>query len=304
MDTRVKKSEKLNKELRFKEKEEKKNKRRKRRRKVFAIFVLLIGVFLIYIRYIEPSMLVVNEYKVENVDIPDSFHGVKIVHFSDLHYGSTIDKENIDKVVDKINDLNPDIVVFTGDLFFETYEMSEEDISILSSSLNKISARLGKYAIYGNHDFDRDDFLKVLNKTDFTLLVNDYDVVYNGDNSPILIYGTDDALYGSPSLDKLNDDEVKNISYKIVLTHEGDYTPEVLNYDVDMILCGHSHNGQVNIPYIIKYYLPDGSDKYYKPYYKFGNTDVYVSNGIGTSLLKVRFRSIPSINLYRLNKGK
>ncbi len=304
MDTRVKKGEKINKELKLREKQEKKEKRRKRRRKVFIIFILLLGIFLIYSRYVEPSMLFVNEHKLTSNEISDSFHGIKIVHFSDLHYGSTIDEDNIGKVVNKINGLKPDIVVFTGDLFFESYEMSSDDIKVLSDALNKINSKLGKYAIYGNHDYYRDDFLEVLNKTDFKLLVNDYDVIYNNDNNPILIYGVDDILYGNPILDKLNDDKIKDIDYRIVLAHEGDYVDEILNYDVDLILSGHSHNGQINIPYLVSLCLPDGAKEYYKPYYKVNNTDIYISNGIGTSIFKLRFGSIPSINLYRLNKEK
>ena len=79
-----------------------------------------------------------------------------------------------------------------------------------------------------------------------------------------------------------------------------------MNYDsnVDLILAGHSHNGQVNLPFLINYYLPEGSKEYYRPYYKVNDTEVFVSNGVGTSLLKLRFGSFPSINLYRLNKSK
>lgn len=303
MNTRVKKNEKISKDLKQKEKQEKQNRRKKKIGKVFIMLLLLGGIILIYSRYIEPNMLKVNESKIVSNVLPDSFNGTKLVHFSDLHYGSTIDEGNIDRVINKINMLKPDIVVFTGDLFFDEFEMSEEDIEVLSNSLNSINSKLGKYIIYGNHDYYRDEFLEVINKTDFKLLVNNYDVIYNTDNNPILIYGTDDVLYGDPLLSKLDDDNIKDINYRIVLTHEGDYVDEVLNYDVSLILSGHSHNGQINIPYLINFYLPDGSKEYYRPYYNVDDTPIYVSNGIGTSLLRLRFGSIPSINLYRLTKG-
>lgn len=303
MNTRVKKNERIEKEIKLKEKLEKKKKRKRKFKNMLIIFILIIGLVFIYSRYIEPNILVVHENKITSSDLPDSFEGTSLVHFSDLHYGSTIDKNNINKIIDKINLLKPDIVVFTGDLFFESYTMTEDDIKILSDAFNNINSKLGKYIIYGNHDYYRDDFLEVISKTDFTVLVNDYDIIYNNSNNPILIYGTDDVLYGNPLLDKLNDEKIKDISYKIVLTHEGDYVSEVLDYDVDLILSGHSHNGQVNIPYFIKFYLPDGCKEYYRPYYKENNTDIYISGGIGTSALKLRFNSVPSINLYRLTKG-
>ncbi len=303
MNTRVKKNEIINKNLKKEQKIEKKNKRKRKFKSMLIILILIGGLFLIYSRYIEPNILLVHENKITSSSLPDSFDGISLVHFSDLHYGSTIDKDNIDKIINKINILKPDIVVFTGDLFFDSYKMSDEDIKILSNALNNINSNLGKYIIYGNHDYYRDDFLEVINKTDFKLLVNEYDIIYNNDNNPILIYGTDDLLFGNPLLNKLNDDEIKDIDYRIILTHEGDYIEEVLNYDVDLILSGHSHNGQINIPYLINLYLPDGCKEYYKPYYNIDNTDIYISNGIGTSLLKLRFGSIPSINLYRLTKG-
>lgn len=303
MNTRVKKNDKINKDLIKERKKEKIKKRKRKLKNMFVILILLLGLFLIYSRYIEPNMLIVHENKIISSDLPKSFDGTNLVHFSDLHYGSTINKDNINKVIDKINILKPDIVVFTGDLFFDSYKLSNEDINILSDAFNNIDSKLGKYIIYGNHDYYRDEFLEVINKTDFIVLVNDYDIIYNNSNEPILIYGTDDLLFGSPNLNKLNDDEINNINYKIVLTHECDYIDEVLNYDINLILSGHSHNGQINIPYLINLYLPDGCKKYYKPYYKIDNKDIYISNGVGTSLLKLRFRSIPSINLYRLTKG-
>ena len=76
----------------------------------------------------------------------------------------------------------------------------------------------------------------------------------------------------------------------------------VKEYDFDILFSGHSHNGQVRLPLIGTVYTPVGSKKYYQEYYKLDNREIFISNGIGTSGLDVRFLSSPSINLYRLYK--
>ena len=76
----------------------------------------------------------------------------------------------------------------------------------------------------------------------------------------------------------------------------------IKDYNVDLVLSGHSHNGQINIPFIKKYFLPKGSRKYYDNYYKVQDTDLYISSGIGLSRLNLRMFNKPSINFYRINK--
>jgi len=95
----------------------------------------------------------------------------------------------------------------------------------------------------------------------------------------------------------------EDIGYKIILTHEPDYTDTILSkYDINLILSGHSHNGQINIPYLKKLFLPYGSKKYYDNYYKINNTDLFISSGIGESRINMRLFNRPSINFYRINK--
>ena len=71
-------------------------------------------------------------------------------------------------------------------------------------------------------------------------------------------------------------------------------------YNFNLALAGHSHNGQINIPYVKKFWMPPGARKYYEPYYKINNTDFYISSGIGSSTLEIRLFEHPSFNFYRL----
>ena len=92
-----------------------------------------------------------------------------------------------------------------------------------------------------------------------------------------------------------------NIDYKIILVHEPDYIDTITSkYDIDLVLAGHSHNGQINIPFVKNFILPYGSKKYYENYYNVDNTPLYISSGIGESRINLRFLNKPSINFYRI----
>ena len=302
MDTRTNRSKKKRSETKKEIKSRRKEKVKKRKTKIRLIILTIITLFVVYGLFIEPRLLLVNEVKLENKNIPKSFHGVKIVQFSDLHYGTTININNIDKVIKKINEIKPDIVIFTGDLIDNKYTPDEEDVTKLTKCLNNINYTIGKYAIIGNHDFYKDEYKNIIYDGGFSLLKNSYDIVYNKDNNPILIYGVDDVLYGSPTIKDLNKKELEDISYKIILVHEPDYIDKIINqYDVNLILSGHSHNGQVKLFGFKPFWTPEGSKKYFSPYYEMNDTKIYISNGIGTSLVDFRFGSIPSINFFRLN---
>ena len=132
METRVSKNKKQLKEDKKRVKNKRKERLKKSRTKIRLIILSIITLFVIYGLFIEPRILLVNEVKLESKDIPNSFDGIKIVHFSDLHYGNTININNIDKVITKINSLKPDIVIFTGDLIDNKYNMTKEDTTKLN----------------------------------------------------------------------------------------------------------------------------------------------------------------------------
>lgn len=283
-------------------------KERKKKRKKFLRFlvifvIILISFLFVWGKFIEPGILVSNDGVISDKDIPSSFDGLKMVQFSDVHYGTGFDEKRFDNLVSKINSYKPDIVVFTGDLIDKNYNESSDDIKLVTKYLSKIDSRLGKYAVLGNHDYNSDSFDDIMYDSGFMVLKNNYDTVYYLENDPILIYGVDDVTYGNPKLDVLNSNDVSKIKYRIVIMHEPDFVDEFVNdYNVNLVLAGHSHNGQVNIPYLKNFILPEYSKKYFDKYYKVGNTDMYISNGVGNSLYDFRLFNFPSINVFRFEK--
>lgn len=271
---------------------------------ILVIIILAISLCLLYSRFIATKGLKIKEYKIVSSKITDSYHGLKIIHLTDIHYCSTVNEKELNNIVNKVNEIKPDIVVMTGDLIDERLSYDKD---IIINYLNKIEAKLGKFAVSGNHDIPIDDYNYIIKESGFTSLDNKYELIYSKSNEPIVIsgigYGDEDIGIKTEQFDKyiseLKTDDIKPI-YSILLVHEPDTVDNLDLNKYDLILAGHSHGGQVRLPIIGKLYTPEGAKKYYDEYYKINNTDLYISSGLGTSLYRFRLFNKPSFNFYRI----
>lgn len=303
MMSRSEKSLKLEKELKKEEQKEKNNKHAKTFFKFLLIIFSIILILVFYMHFIGTKGLEVREYKIESNKLPDSFHGFKVVHFSDLHYLTTIHEKEVNNLVNKINELKPDIVVFTGDLIDSLKDATNEELATLIKSLNKIQVTTGLYAIKGNHDYINDNFEKVFNETNFKIIDNSYELIYYKGNTPIMLTGVGSILEGDCDIDQAFSYDKEDNLYTISLLHEPDVIDNIINkYQVDLALAGHSHNGQIRLPGIGAIMKVEEGKKYPNYQYTIGDTKLYVSGGIGTSMYEFRLFNHPSINLYRLTK--
>ncbi len=274
----------------------KKSKKKKNRlRKLFFIVILIIVLSVLYARYVGIKNIFVKSYIIKDKDLPSSFNNLKIVHFSDIHYGSTTDMNDIKELVNKINDKKPDIVIFTGDLFDKNYLIKDEDNKNMVNELSKISSIYGCYYVNGEDDLKNKNFDQVLQDSNFISL-NDINVdITSKKNESIILSGISYNNNNSNFLESIN-----NYDYKIFVLHKPDEFDEFSAYDFNLALAGHSHNNQINIPYIKKIYSMKGAKKYYEPFYKINNTNFYISSGIGTSDYKFRLFNNPSFNVYTI----
>ena len=280
--------------------------------KFFLIFIIFSCGCLLYGRYIATTGLFVKEYKITDSKITDNFHGLKIVHISDIHYGRTVKNRELKNMVKKVNELRPDVVVLTGDLIDKDTKLTEKMSNNISSILSKIDPSIEKYAITGNHDVKFDNFNIIIENAGFVNLNNTYDNIYKNGNSNILISGVSSNYYKNDRdinnkmkstfdyLNSFNEDDSKKPIYNILLIHEPDFIDKIDKSKFDLILSGHSHNGQVRFPIIGAAILPPYAKKYYKEHYTLDDTELYISSGIGTSAINFRFFNRPSINFYRL----
>ena len=290
-------------------KEQKKKKEKNIIKKIIkiALFIIIITTaFFFYTTYISTVMISTREYRIINKKIPDSFNGTKIVQFSDLHYGTTMIEENLSDIKKKINILKPDIIVFTGDLINHNYKMKTIDTEILTQKLKELNASLGKYAILG--DEDNEEIISIYNQANFIVLRNENDLIYKSDNNPIILIGLSSLINNEQDIEKgysyFNGETYNSDIYTVTLVHEPDSADDIINsYKTDLLLSGHSHNGNIRVPFIN--YTPirkNGAKKYYQDYYNIDGTKLYISSGLGTNNASgIRLFCRPSINLYRLS---
>lgn len=287
--------------------EERKEKRKKTMISIFKItiisFVIIITFFL-YTTYISNKKIIVKETRITSKDLPKNFNGVKLIQFSDVHYGTTISKNELKEIVELINERNPDIVTFTGDFIDKNYKINSTEQEQIINILQKIKTNIGKYAISG--DEDQDEFTTIFNQSGFTILNNDYDLIYKDNNNPMLIIGINSTLNKNINIDeayKYFSDSTHNTKiYTIVLAHEPDIIDEIIpDKKANLFLAGHSHNGQIKIPYFGAITRKEGAKKYMNEHYKINNTEIYISSGLGTNGNGIRFLCHPSINFFRIS---
>lgn len=272
--------------------------------KVVFLLIIIISSLILYSFYIEPKALKVKEYAVIDSKIPSNFYGLKIVHISDIHYNVTTTKNDLEKIVKEINLLKPDIVIFTGDLFDKNIKYNEKDYNDIKNILNKIDYNIGKYAIKGEEDLNNNNWDSIINDSNFIDLNDKHELIFSEGIEPILLVGISSNYKDNHiknSLDEiLNNLDPNTYNYSILLMHEPDFIDKIDTSKFNLILGGHSHNGQVVLPFIGGIIKNKYSLKYYDEYYELNNTKIFISSGIGTSKYKFRFFNIPSINLYRL----
>lgn len=270
---------------------------------IISIILILIMSFFAYSRYVATTRFKINEYVIRNSNIPDSFYGVKIVHISDIHYKSTTDYLNLKRIVNKINLIKPDIVILSGDIFDKNIKYTDKDYEQIKEQLKNIDYSISKYAIKGNSDLNIKKWEEIINDSDFINLNDTYDYIYNEGIDPILIVGISSNYKNNhinKTIEEIKKETTTSYKYSILVLHEPDFIDDIINLNFNLALSGHSMGGKIKLPIIGGIAKNKYSKKYYNNYYRIENTNLFISNGIGTDSLKLRFRNTPSINLYRL----
>ena len=280
-------------------------KKKKRRRFFYAEIAVaaVVALSAVYARYVEPHMLIQKEEEYTSAKLVSlSGKELKAAVFADTHFSDYYTPEDFQKVVEKINEQEPDLIFFLGDLI-DDYSSYTGDVEEIEAQLASLRARIGKYAVYGNHDYGgkmQFDYPEVMKAGGFHLLLHESQTL-KAQN--VTITGIDDMVigYGDPATARSLDEE----HYNIVLCHEPDIVDEMTGYPVDLMLSGHTHGRQINFMCFDDYILPPYGEKYVKGSYDIPRKDgeaasLYVTGGIGTTKIPMRFASPPEINTIRL----
>lgn len=285
MKTRAELNSKIQKEI-FREERDKKA---RKIIKVISIILTIILSILCYGMFIGAKYTLVHEYKITNDNVPDNFHGIKIVQISDILFDS-LNKNDLNKLKKMINDLKSDILVFTGDIKRKDYDLEKSDLTNLEDFFKGLKASISKYAVKG--DLDDDSFYVIMENSNFKVLNNQQELLYYNGTTPIEIIGftTDDL--------KLNIE--KSDYYSICLLHNPDKITDITKeVNCNLALAGDTLKGEIVVPFLNTPIFDN--HQYNKDYYKLKNTELYISNGLGNNM-NIRLFNHPSINLYRLTK--
>ncbi|MCA0969461.1 metallophosphoesterase [Halobacillus litoralis] len=262
----------------------------------------LSGVSYLYARYIEPEMLTFQHYTLRDEKIPASFDDFKILQFSDTHLGFHYDEPSFSRLVTSVQDQQPDLIVFTGDLVDDpdSYAFRPN----LPRLLRKFEAPYGKFWIYGNHDhggYGTEKIKELMTDGGFQLLQNEHQLITK-DEDAFALAGVDDFLLGKPDLDAALAPIQKQV-FTILLAHEPDSADQVRHYPVDVQLSGHSHGGQIQLPFFGHLVTPPMAEKYVEGQYQVEGLDLFVSRGIGTTRLPYRFLCRPEVSVFHLKSS-
>ncbi|MGL4739490.1 MAG: metallophosphoesterase [Sarcina sp.] len=268
------------------------------------LFIIPLALAL-YSIFIERNLIrrkLLNINKSKNIETTN----LKIVHFTDVHLGKFFSVKQFEKVITKIIKEDPDLVIFTGDLTDRMeYFSKSKDVELVTSLLATIPSKIGKFAVYGNHDSypgNRYTYESIMTKSGFTLLKNENKRINLG-NKTLNILGLDDFFQGIMSIKKTVSD-IKEDEFNLLLLHEPDLIKGFKEYPIDLALAGHSHGGQIYIPLYGTIMNTGLAVSYDRGVHKnLGNskrTSLYVNSGIGSTGLPIRFCCIPNISIINL----
>jgi predicted MPP superfamily phosphohydrolase len=284
------------------------------------VFGILGLIFLGYAYFIEPNRLVINKTELEIPGWSEKLNGLKIVAISDLHGGSNgVTAEKIRTVVEKINEQDADMVVLLGDYISQQYfdrSKLKMPVATVADNLLGIKAKFGVYAVLGNHDgwYGDEKVADELKRIGIKVLQNETDVILiNGEQ--LRIFGLKDVLkvpgkdwrgFSNEAKAALAGTEGEgNI---IALEHSPDMLPVItgglsISPDLKLILAGHTHGGQVWFPILGSLIVPSlYGQKYAYGHIRQNDVDMFVTTGIGESILPIRFGVPPEIAVITLRR--
>ncbi len=255
----------------------------------------------------EPRQIEITHQPIRLSKLPREFHGFRIAQLSDIHHSPFLSEQEIAAAVSCANELKPDLFVLTGDYISH----SRDYIPGCARALGGLQAPHGVFAVMGNHDHWTDaEFMKsAFVAQGVRVLTNENTRIELGETS-IRLLGVDDLMVGrddlSAAMAETSDDEVR-----ILLCHNPRIIREAARAEIDLVLSGHTHGGQINWRLLTgrkdkKTYrwLRRPSRRLTRGHTELGATQLYVNRGLGTVIAPLRYGCPPEITLLELVKAE
>ncbi len=268
----------------------------KNRARAFVFIFFIAALFVVYIFFIEPNWIQVTQVEIRDPQLAASLNGVKVVHITDLHLTHGIGFRE-KQLIKKVNELKPDIIFVTGD-FFDTIDQVEPTKELIRS----LKARIGIWGVPGNTDhisMHAGDIVQALEPSGIRILVNQAQSVYTNPGKYFWLVGVDENVYHHDKLLEALYRVPKN-EPRLLLAHAPDIFDEASLEGINLVLAGHTHGGQVGIPFLVELSMYANRTIYMKGLFKKKRTQLYVNRGIGTKTLPIRFLCRPEITILKV----
>ncbi len=238
---------------------------------------------------------------------PQRLDEFTIALLADFHYDPYFSVHPLRAAIPMVNDLHPDLILLGGD-FVSMPIVGDEMKAALAAEpcarlLRELRAPQGVWAVLGNHDYgtDPDHVARAVRAEGIHVLANESTPIER-DGARAWLAGVDDVLAGAADLEKALR-PIPAGEAVVVLAHEPDFADYTARFPVDLQLSGHSHGGQVRLPFLPPLYLPALAKKYYSGLRKVGPLTLYTNEGLGTVGVPVRFNCPPEITLLTLRQA-
>lgn len=242
-----------------------------------------------------------------------AFAGLTIAQLSDIHLNGFTEPFLLRAAVNQINLLRPDIVLLTGDYVSYSHGRKKgaarDSVRQCASLLNRIACGQ-RYAILGNHDVwaGAGTVIEAFRANKIPILRNACFPLERA-GARVWLAGLDDPVYGSPDPDLAIPVSIRNVEKEpiILMCHAPDYVDELRLHragpSVSLVLSGHTHGGQIRLPFVGPLRLPEVGQKYVQGLFRFGAMQLYVNRGLGTVGIPFRFNCRPEITLFTIRGG-
>ena len=247
---------------------------------------------------------VIESVDLRHPDLPLAFDGMRVVQLSDFHAGPYMSRDDLLRIREMAERLNPDVLVLTGD-FADSHP---DQVPMIAEALQEMSGKLATFAIPGNHDYlaGIEHVKKGLQEAQLPLLVNEHRLLtLSGEHMAVI--GLDDrwaVRWGKdgPNFQAALEGIPKN-AFKLCLSHQPQLWPACLAHGIHITLSGHTHGGQIGVPYT-QLSLARLVSPFVAGLYRHGPNKLYVNRGLGTVGLPVRIGVPPEITVIRLLRGE
>lgn len=262
---------------------------RKKKIIIGVILLLLLGMLF----YMENNMIEITDYDYVSADIPTAFEGYRIVQISDLHNKSF--GKNSEHLLSKVEACEPDIIVITGDLV----DSNHTDIGCAVEFVQKALKVAPVYYITGNHEkwLDAEQFeglMDGLKQSGVTVLDDAY-VRLTKEGQSFAMIGLDDSHLRDETIFKIR--ELISDEWVLLLTHDPQNLEHYAEADIDLVLSGHAHGGQIRLPFVGGMIAPDQGifPTYTAGIHRLGKTRMIISRGLGNSIIPIRLGNRPEV---------